>query len=73
VQSILCAGGGVHGGNVIGASDKIGGHPVRAPQKPENLAATIYETLGIPSNATYTDSTGRPHSIYHAKAIKGLR
>ena len=73
VQSILCAGGGVHGGNVIGASDKIGGHPVRAPQKPENLAATIYESLGIPFDATYTDSTGRPHPIYHAKAIKGLR
>jgi uncharacterized protein (DUF1501 family) len=72
VQSILCTGGGVHGGNVIGASDKIGGHPARAPQKPENLAATIYETLGIPTNATYTDSTGRPHSIYHAKPIKGL-
>ena len=72
VQSILCAGGGVQGGNVIGASDKIGGYPAHNPQKPENLAATIYDALGIPNNATYTDTAGRPYPIYHAKPIKGL-
>lgn len=72
VQSILCAGGGVQGGNVIGASDKIGGYPAHNPQKPENLAATIYNALGIPNNATYTDTAGRPYPIYHAKPIKGL-
>jgi len=72
VQSILCAGGGVQGGNVIGASDKNGGYPAHNPQKPENLAATIYDALGIPNNATYTDTAGRPYPIYHAKPIKGL-
>ncbi len=40
------AGGGIKGGQVIGASDKIGGYPVRDPQTPENMAATIYRQLG---------------------------
>ena len=44
------AGGGVHGGTVIGATDRIGGLP-RQPtgRRPENLAATIYHALGIPA------------------------
>jgi len=72
VQSVLCAGGGVKGGNVIGASDKIGGYPDRDPQKPENLAATIYEALGIPIDATYEDVTGRPYPVYNGHPIEGL-
>ena len=38
-QSLLFAGGGIHGGTVIGATDKIGAYPVDSPQKPENMAA----------------------------------
>ena len=38
----------VRGGTVVGASDSIGAYPVSDPQKPENLAATIYEALGLP-------------------------
>ena len=72
VQSILCAGGGVRGGTIIGSSDKEGGQPASAPQKPENLAATIYDALGIPADATYPDITGRPRPVYHARPIAGL-
>ena len=72
LQSKLLAGVGVKGGNVIGASDKIGKSPTRDLQKPENLAATIYEALGIPRDATYEDVTGRPYPVYNAHPIKGL-
>ena len=72
LQSVLFAGGGVKGGNVIGASDKIGKYPSSNPQKPENLAATIYQALGIPRDATYDDVTGRPHPVYNANPIGGL-
>ena len=72
LQSELLAGGEVKGGNVIGASDKIGKYPTRDLQKPENLAATIYEALGIPRDATYEDVTGRPYPVYNAHPIKGL-
>ena len=46
---MLFAGGGVCGGNVIGASDPIGAEPVDAKQTTENFAATIYRALGIPT------------------------
>lgn len=71
-QTVFLAGGGVRGGTVIGSSDKIGAYPNSAPQKPENLAATIYEALGLPRSITWNDTTGRPHFLYHADPIKDL-
>jgi hypothetical protein len=71
-QSILLAGGGVHGGAVIGASDRIGAFPAEAAQRPENLAATIYEALGLPRTAEWRDPLDRPHSVYDGEPIKGL-
>jgi hypothetical protein len=72
VQSVLFAGAGVRGGNVVGASDRIGGHPARDPQTPETMAATIYETLGIPRTATWTDTTVHAHQFYHGAPIAAL-
>lgn len=71
-QSILLAGGGVTGGQVLGATDDIGAYPIRDRQSPENLAATIYSTLGIPRDAHWYDPTSRPYPIYHAHPIAGL-
>jgi uncharacterized protein (DUF1501 family) len=73
VQSVFLAGGGVRGGTVIGESDRIGGYPRSAKQTPENLAATVYETLGIDAHATWHDATNRPYHVYHAEPIRGLR
>ena len=72
VQSVFFAGGGVRGGNVVGSSDKLGGYPAEDPQQPENLAATIYRSLGIPKTAAWYDETNRPHFIYHGEPINGL-
>jgi hypothetical protein len=72
VQSVFLAGGGVCGGRVIGSSDRIGGHPASDPQTPENLAATIYRSLGIPPLAEWHDTVGRPHQVYHGDPIPGL-
>jgi hypothetical protein len=72
VQTVWFAGGGVQGGRVVGASDKIGGHPKTDPQTPENMAATIYHALGIPAEAVWHDPTGRPHPIYHGTPIRAL-
>lgn len=72
VQSVMLAGGGVKGGRVIGASDKIAGYPVSDPQSPENLAATIYEALGLPRETIWKDFTGRPHTLYMGSPIAGL-
>jgi Protein of unknown function (DUF1501) len=48
VWSMLLAGGGVRGGTVIGASDRLGGEPKDSPVGPEHLAGTIRHVLGLP-------------------------
>lgn len=72
VQTVFFAGGGVLGGNVIGASDEKGGYPVVDPQTPENMAATIYRSLGIPATGAWHDALDRPHHLYHDEPIAGL-
>lgn len=72
VQSVFFAGGGVKGGTIIGGSDKLGAFPSSAPQRPENMAATIYQSLGIPPTAAWLDHVGRPNHIYHGDPIDGL-
>ena len=71
-QSILLAGGGVQGGRVVGRTDRIGAYPTDEPLTPQNLAATIYDTLGIPRDAHWTDVAGRPYRIYERVPIPGL-
>jgi hypothetical protein len=72
VQSVLFAGGGIRGGNVVGKSDSKGAYPAEQPVKPENFAATIYHALGIAPTAVWHDATERPHSIYYGEPIAGL-
>jgi hypothetical protein len=72
VQSVFFAGGGVRGGTVIGRSDNLGGHPAADPQLPENMAATIYRALGLPSTAAWKDEQDRPHHVYFGEPIRGL-
>ena len=72
VQTVFFAGGGIVGGRVVGSSDKIGGYPAHDPQTPENMAATIYESLGLPRTAAWKDDLNRPHQIYYGDPIEGL-
>lgn len=72
VQSVFFAGGGVSGGTVIGSSDSVGGYPASQAETPENMAATIYQALGIPDTAAWHDEVNRPHQIYNGQPIKGL-
>lgn len=72
VQTVLLAGGGVTGGGVVGKTDKLGGHPIASPKTPEDLAATIYQALGIPQEARWHDLSGRPHPIYYGQPIDEL-
>ena len=45
--SCLMAGGGVKGGQVIGASDKDAMEPAERPVKPSDIHATVCHALGI--------------------------
>src|SRR5262249_38941477 len=71
VMTVLLAGGGVRGGTVIGATDKLAAYPITERQTPENLAATIYHTLGIPRNAAWKDVDDRPYELYRGEPIPG--
>ncbi len=71
VQTVFFA-GAVRRGVVVGTSDKNGGYPASNPQKPENMAGTIYHALGIPATAVFHDELDRPHHVYHGEPIAGL-
>lgn len=60
VMSMCLAGGGLRHGQVIGASSRDGGEIAERPVTPGDLAATIYQHMGVPLNATYPDHQGRP-------------
>ena len=72
VQTVLLRRRRRRGGRVVGSSDKIGGYPATDPQTPENMAATIYHSLGIPPAAAWHDDLDRPHQVYHGDPIRGL-
>lgn len=70
--SITLAGGGVRGGYVHGASDRLGAYPVETPVTPADLAATIYWRFGIDPATEIYDQAGRPHRLADGKPIKDL-
>jgi hypothetical protein len=61
VNCCLLAGGGVKTGQVIGGTDKDGAAPDGETEiKPDDIAATLYHTLGIDPRTEYHTNTGRP-------------
>lgn len=61
--SLVLAGGGVRGGYVHGASDKIGAKPGRNPVTPADVIATVYECLGVPHDLELRDRLARPMAL----------
>lgn len=59
----LLAGGGIRGGQVIGASDAKGEGPDGVGHKPDDLAASFYHSLGIDHTKEYHTNSGRPVMI----------
>jgi hypothetical protein len=72
VFSVALAGGGIHGGQVVGASDKIGGYPKDGLVRPEDLTATILHCLGYPADTEVHDTLGRPMAISRGRVIQSL-
>ena len=64
VGGALLAGGGMRCGQVIGATDRLGGEPVERPVHFAEVLATLYHRLGIDPNATTVrDLAGRPQYV----------
>lgn len=58
VFSVLVAGGGFKGGNVLGASDDRGEQPAERPVYPGDLLGTFYLLGGIDQNASLPNPLG---------------
>jgi uncharacterized protein (DUF1501 family) len=63
--SIVFAGAGVKGGQVIGSTDKDGGQVTNDPHTPEAYAATVFEKLGIDRSKPLYTASDRPVFIGH--------
>ncbi len=72
VWSVLFAGAGVRGGQVVGASDKLGGEPKDRPATPAEVAASVYHGLGVDLDARLPGPEGRPTPITEAEPIEEL-
>jgi uncharacterized protein (DUF1501 family) len=62
-MSMLFAGGGIQGGQVIGQTDKTGSEPVGETFSPDDAAASFYRALGIDHRQEYHTPDGRPVMI----------
>lgn len=69
VNCALMAGGGMKTGQVIGATDRLGGEAVDRPVTFPEIYATLYRNLGIDaSTTTIGDLSGRPQYLIEGQA-----
>jgi len=57
--TIVFAGGGIKGGQVVGSSDDIGSAPKDRPVAPGHVAATVFKALGLPIDLELKTPEGR--------------
>ena len=63
-SGVACmGGGGVKLGEVVGATNALGEVVVDSPVTPQDIAATIYHTLGVPLHTWYRNVDGRPIAL----------
>lgn len=72
--SMVMGGGGIKGGQIVGASDEIGAYPKDRPTTPADVAATLYSALGIPLTKELPAPGNRPVPVvdYSARPIREL-
>ena len=74
VWTILMGGGPIKGGRVVGESDELGYVPKTRPVTPGEVAATLYQGLGLDPHQELPGPQGRPLPLvdYGVKPIKEL-
>jgi uncharacterized protein (DUF1501 family) len=63
VFSVMIAGGGLKSGVVVGSSTREGDIPLDRPVHFNDVLATIYHQLGVPTDGVFLDNSGRPNHI----------
>jgi hypothetical protein len=72
VYSIVVAGAGVQRGAVVGASDRLGANPAGDRYGPWDVAATMFNALGLDPHAHYRDALDRPFAATIGSPIEAL-
>jgi hypothetical protein len=68
VNTVLLAGGGIRGGQVLGATDRNGAYAVNRPIHYRDILATAYHNLGIDPHTMIKDALNRPTAILPEEA-----
>lgn len=69
----LLGGGGVRGGQIVGATNQNGEYPVDRPLMPGDIHHTIFHVLGVDPNVNFLNHSGRPiPAIDHGAVITEL-
>lgn len=72
-MSAVLSGGGVRGGQIIGATTSNGGEPADRPLGPGDLIASLYHVLSIDHGQMIPDKVGRPvRLVDHGEPIREL-
>jgi len=70
--TIVFAGAGIRGGQVVGASDVTGAEPADRPVTPAQVAATVYRALGVDLQTQLAGPDGRPIALVEAAPVEEL-
>ncbi|WP_372722028.1 DUF1501 domain-containing protein [Novipirellula sp.] len=68
----LFAGAGVRGGQVLGQTDAQAAYPVTNSWSPADICSTIFNALGVDSDAALMDPLDRPHHLLNGSVISNL-
>jgi hypothetical protein len=71
--TMVLAGGGIRGGQIVGGSDKTGAYPASRPVEPADIHATVFQALGYdPHSITYQTIDGRPTLLSDGEPLREL-
>ena len=73
VSSAILAGGGIRGGQAVGATNRLGEYAKDRPVPVQEIVATLYHNLGIDvALTTITDPAGRPQYLVESAPLPEL-
>jgi hypothetical protein len=71
--SVVLAGGGIRGGQVVGESDATAAYPISRPVSPADIHATVFRALGYdPHATTYPSLEARPIPLSEGEVLREL-
>ena len=70
-MACMIGGGGLKGGQIVGATSPKGEYPAERPIRPEDVLATVYHVLGIDPTQSFLNHAGRPIPILPGGEVIG--